>query len=569
MFLPVTVKEMQTLGWEKPDIILVSGDAYIDSPFSGVAVIGKYLMSKGFKVAVIPQPNIDSSEDICRFGEPELFWGITAGCVDSMVANYTAAGKPRRACDFTPGGVNNKRPDRASIVYTGLIRRYFKNTVPIVLGGVEASLRRVAHYDFKTDKIRRSILFDAKADILVYGMGESSSLELATALRNGKDWQHIRGLCYISKEKPQEATELPSFDDVAKDKNAFCHMFKVFYDNSDAVSGTKLVQKTGDRYLVQNEPAIITRDILDEVNELDYERRVHPSSGGIVRGEETVKFSLTSHRGCFGGCSFCAITVHQGRAVISRSPKSVLKEAKAITALKGFKGIITDVGGPTANMYGMECEKMLKKGGCRNKHCLYPTVCKSMKTSHKPLIDLLQKVSELEGVRKVFAASGVRPDLVLADREHGHEYIKALAYNYVSGQIKLAPESADENTLAQMKKPGVESLIEFIKLYNDASRKAGKNQFVSCYFMAAHPGSNMKSMEKTKDFAKKYLSFIPEQVQIFTPTPSTWSTCTYYTGMDEKGNPVFCQKDEKGRQKQKDIIVPAKSSTNKGKRKFK
>lgn len=560
MFLPITEKEMRSLGWERPDVILVSGDAYIDSPFSGTAVIGKYLMSKGFKVAVIPQPETDGGRDICRFGEPALFWGVSAGCVDSLVANYTASGKPRRSCDFTPGGVNDRRPDRASIVYTGLIRRFYKNTVPIVLGGIEASLRRVAHYDFKTDKIRRSLLFDAKADIISYGMGEASVLELARALKEGRDWRDIRGLCFVSGRKPEGALELPSYEEAAADKSAFARMFKIFYDNSDPVSGVRLAQKTGDRYLVQNEPPLITEKLLDEINELDYEREAHPLSGGEVRAAETVRFSMTSHRGCFGSCSFCAITVHQGRAVVSRSEASLLREAAALTGKKNFRGIITDVGGPTANMYKMGCEKMSEYGACRHKRCLYPKPCPSLNVSHEPLIRLLEKISSLKGVRKVFAASGVRPDIAAADAEHGRAYIKALAERHVSGQLKLAPESADKRTLAQMKKPGTESFKDFIRIYGEASRRAGKNQFITCYFMAAHPGCSTAGMERTRDFVKEYLSFSPEQVQIFTPTPSTWSSCVYYTGFGEDGSPVFSVKDTAEKIRRKAVLVPEKTN---------
>ena len=556
MFLPITKKEMLALGWDRPDVVLVSGDAYIDSPFSGTALIGKYLVSKGFKVAVIPQPRTDDGSDICRFGEPALFWGVSAGCVDSLVANYTSLGKPRRSCDFTPGGINNRRPDRATIVYTGLIRRFYKNTVPIVLGGIEASLRRIAHYDFKTDKIRRSILFDAKADIISYGMGESSVLELAYALKEGRDWHGIRGLCFASREKPQGALELPSYEEVATDKKAFAKMFKVFYDNSDTVSGVKLIQKTGDRYLVQNEPPIITEKLLDEVNELDYEREAHPLSGGEVRAVETVRFSMTSHRGCFGSCSFCAITVHQGRAVISRSEESLLREAEAITRKKNFKGIITDVGGPTANMYKMGCDKMAQHGACRHKRCLYPSVCKSMNISHEPLIRLLAKISSVKGVRMVFAASGVRPDIVLSDAEHGKAYIKALAEYHVSGQLKLAPESADKYTLRQMKKQGIDSFVDFIRAYDAAAQEAGKNRFITCYFMAAHPGCDTVAMERTRAFIKQHLSFLPEQVQIFTPTPSTWSSCMYYTGFGEDGEEVFSVKDIAEKIRQKAVILP-------------
>lgn len=565
MFLPITKKEMDNLGWKQADIIIVSGDAYIDSPFSGEAVIGKYLSSKGFKVAIIPQPDINSPKDICRFGEPKLFWGVTGGCVDSLVANYTPLGKPRKNCDFTAGGINNRRPDRATIVYTGLIRRYFKNTVPIVLGGIEASLRRVAHYDFKTDKIRRSILFDSKADIICYGMAETSALELANALKNNENYKNIRGICYISKDLPDNIIELPSYEEVSNDKLLFHQMFKTFYNNFDVVTGKKLAQKVGDRYLIQNEPPIIDSNILDEVNCLDYERKSHPAQIGEVRAVATIKNSIISHIGCYGSCSFCAITVHQGRKVVSRSENSILKEIENMTKSKDFNGIISDIGGPTGNMYKSECLKMIKKGACTHKYCSYPKVCSSMNLSHKPLIDLLNKASKIKGVKKVFASSGIRCDIVYADKNYGEEYIKTIAYNHVSGQLKLAPESDDKTTLEQMKKPDNLSMIDFIKKYKEYSKKAGKNQFVTCYFMAAHPGSTNKSMENSKLFAEKYLSALPEQVQIFTPTPSTWSTCAYYTGLDENLNKVFCEKSIKGKEIQKNILLVKKYHKNRKK----
>lgn len=555
MFLPISKAEMKKLGWDSLDVILVSGDAYIDSPFSGTAVIGKYLLSKGFRVGVIPQPRVDCPDDITSLGEPTLFWGVNSGCVDSMVANYTSLGKPRKSCDFTPGGVNDRRPDRTSIVYTGLIRRYFKNTRPIVLGGIEASLRRIAHYDFKTDKIRRSILFDAKADYLIYGMGELAASELAVALKNGEDTKDIRSLCYISKELPEDFLELASYETVESDKNEFNKMFGIFYDNADALSAKKLAQKTGDRYLIQNPPSYMTEKDLDEIGDLDFEREAHPLSGGEVRAVETIRFSIPTHRGCFGGCSFCAIAVHQGRRVISRSPSSIIKEVEKIARKTNFKGIISDLGGPTANMYGMKCKKMEKSGPCSHKDCLFPQPCPSMDISHKPLLDLLGKAGKVRGVKKIFASSGIRADIAMSDKSFGVQYVKTVAENHVSGQLKLAPETGDEGVLKIMKKPSNRFLVEFLKLYKDESRKAGKNQFVSCYFIAAHPGAGETEEKRTREFIEKYLDFIPEQVQIFTPTPSTWATCIYYTGTGKDGKKIFSEKNPSKKEKQKEILT--------------
>lgn len=555
MFLPISRQEIEKLGWDYVDIILISGDAYIDSPFSGIAVIGKYLLKHGFRVAVISQPDIESDKDITIFGEPKLFWGISAGCVDSMVANYTSSGKPRKQCDFTPNGINNRRPDRASIVYTGLIRRYFKNTKPIVLGGIEASLRRIAHYDFKTDKVRRSILFDAKADYIIYGMGEVPVLEFASAVKNNEKVENIKGLCYISKEKVEDAVELPSYEEVSIDKKAFHTMFKIFYNNSEAVSGKRLMQKTGDRYLIQNSPAYYDDNILDEISDIDYERAVHPLIIGKVKAIDTIKTSIISHRGCFGGCSFCAIAVHQGRRVVSRSISSIEKEVESMVSKKWFNGTITDIGGPTGNMYMMKCKKMEKLGACTHKHCLYPNVCAGMNTNHEPLLNMLEKVSSIKGVKKIFATSGIRADLAVNDKENGKKYISEITKKYVSGQLKMAPESADAKVLKSMKKPDNKSFLEFCSLYKEYSKKYNKNQFISCYFIAAHPAESEKEAHNTRKFIEKYLDFNPEQVQIFTPTPSTWATCAYYTGLDEDGNQIYVEKSLNKKEKYKSIIM--------------
>ena len=555
MFLPISSQEVEKLGWDYIDVILISGDAYIDSPFSGIAVIGKYLLKHGFRVAVISQPDIDCDKDITMFGEPRLFWGISAGCVDSMVANYTSSGKPRKQCDFTPNGINNKRPDRASIVYTTLIRRYFKNTKPIVLGGIEASLRRIAHYDFKTDKVRRSILFDAKADYIIYGMGELPVLELAKALDNNESVENIKGLCFISKDKVSNAVEMSSFEEVCTDKRAFYNMFKIFYNNSEAVSGKRLMQKTGDRYLIQNPPAYYDDNILDEISDIEYERAVHPQIKGKVKAIDTIKTSIISHRGCFGGCSFCAIAVHQGRRVVSRSAASIEKEVKSMVSKKWFSGTITDIGGPTGNMYMMKCKKMEKLGACTHKHCLYSEVCNGMNTDHAPLLNMLESIKNIKGVKNLFATSGIRADLAVKDKENGKRYISEIAKNYVSGQLKMAPESADLKVLKAMKKPDNSSFLEFCSLYKDYSKKYNKNQYISCYFIAAHPAESEKEAYNTRKFIEKNLDFNPEQVQIFTPTPSTWATCAYYTGLDEDGNNIYVEKSLSKKEKYKSIIM--------------
>ncbi len=565
MFLPTTRKEMKTLGWDALDIIIVSGDSYIDSPFMGTAVIGKVLADAGYRVGIIAQPRTDSLVDIGRLGEPELFWGVTAGSIDSMVSNYTALKKKRRTDDYTPGGENNRRPDRATIVYTGLIRRYSKEvspdkaTPPIVLGGIEASLRRVPHYDYWTNKIRRSILFDAKADYIIYGMAEKSTLEFAAALRDGHDPHEIRGLSYIAKEPREGYLEMPAYEVVAKDKKAFIEMFHIFYKNNDPIPAKGLTQKHGDRYLVQNPPALYaTEEELDHIYALEYERAQHPyyEKDGKVRALDTVGFSIPTHRGCYGECNFCAIAVHEGRTIRSRSQDSIVAEAQVITRHPQFKGYISDLGGPTANMYGYECGKKLKAGNCPTKRCLSPAVCPVIKIDHRPHAEVLEKVSKLEGVKKVFVASGIRYDMILSDTEYGDAYLKQLVDHHTSGQMKIAPEHTEDNVLAHMGKPGTESLVKFKNRFEELNRKAGKKQFLTYYMIAAHPGCDDHDMRKMKGFVSSELRIAPEQVQIFTPTPSTYSSVMYWTEMDPFTlEPIFVEKDIERKRRQKDIIT--------------
>jgi len=397
MYLPTTRQELDQLGWDELDIILVTGDSYIDSPYIGTAVIGKVLLQAGYRVGVIAQPNTETESDICRLGEPRLFWGVTAGSIDSMVANTTALKKRRKSDDYTPGGINNRRPNRATIVYTNLIRRFYKDTRPIVLGGIEASLRRVAHYDYWSDKIRRSILFDSKADYILYGMAENAVLKLAGHLKAGQDPRAIRGLSFIANQSEfshrDDFLELPPYEVVAEDKLAFIEMFHTFYQNNDPLTARGLYQQHGDRYLVQNPPSpYLSQAELDTVYALDYERAQHPyyERQGAVKALETIKFSIATHRGCYGECNFCAIAVHEGRTVRWRSQASIVQEARQLSAEDDFKGYIQDVSGPTANMYGYECQKKLDKGVCTKKRCLYPEVCPVLKVDHSPQLALLK-----------------------------------------------------------------------------------------------------------------------------------------------------------------------------------
>ncbi|MEJ2039211.1 MAG: YgiQ family radical SAM protein [Desulfosarcinaceae bacterium] len=566
-FLPTTVKEMKGLGWAQADVILVSGDTYIDSPHIGVSMVGRVLVRAGFRVGVIAQPDVHSAADITRLGEPRLFWGVSAGCMDSMVANYTALGKPRRSDDLTPGGRNTRRPDRACIAYTNLIRRHFKNTAPIVLGGVEASLRRISHYDGWSDKVRRSVLFDAKADLLVYGMAEQSIVELAEALRDGRDIRGIRGLCYISKTLPEPIPAfgeadvvLPDHPTVSRDTQAFTSMFLMFYANNNAHRGQRLLQQQDTRYLVHNPPAApLSVQELDAVYELPYTRAVHPyyAAHGKTAALETIRFSLTTHRGCYGECRFCAIAVHQGTQVISRSHDSLLREAASFVRHPEFRGVISDVGGPTANMYAIECPRKQRKGPCRDKSCLFPSPCPSLPLNHSAQIDLLRSLARVPGVRKVFVGSGLRYDMVAGDQAHGRRYLAQVLSQNTSGQFKIAPEHCQAHVLALMGKPGRQDLQRFLDMVQGVRGEHRLKVFVTYYLMAAHPGCTLADMRALRDFARQKLGMLPEQVQIFTPTPSTLSTLMYHTGCDPfSGREIFVEKTVSGKMGQKKALAP-------------
>ncbi|MBN1364825.1 MAG: YgiQ family radical SAM protein [Syntrophaceae bacterium] len=558
MFLPTTGAELKKLQWDKLDVILVTGDTYIDSPFIGVSVIGRILLNAGFRVGIIAQPDWHSKNDICRLGEPKLFWGITGGCMDSMVANYTATMKKRHKDDLTAGGKNKRRPDRAVVVYANLIRQYFKNTKPLILGGVEASMRRITHFDYWSDSIRRSILFDARADALVYGMAEKAILELAQKLRNSQNIKDIRGICYISPAPRSDFIELPAYEDVAANKKSFIKMFNLFYQNNDPSTAQGIFQKHGSRFLVQNPPQFhLTPEELDNIYSLDFTRNVHPfySAQGKVKAMETIKFSITSHRGCYGECNFCSISLHEGRTIISRSEKSIMDEARKIAALPDFKGYILDVGGSTANMYGIECPKKQKKGGCINKRCLFPQVCVNLKTDHRRQINLLKNLRKIKGVKKVFVASGIRYDLLLDDKKNCLDYMRELVEHHTSGQLKVAPEHIAPNTLRLMGKPQARSLLNFKRVFEKINKLSEKKQFLTYYFIAAHPECTEKDMRSLKSFTGRELKINPRQIQIFTPLPSTYSSLMYLTETDPfTGKKIFVEKRMKNKQKQKDII---------------
>ncbi len=571
MFIPATLDEARLLGWSGFDVILVSGDAYIDSPNMGIAVIGHVLIDAGYRVGIIAQPDINSESDITRLGEPALFWGISSGCVDSMVSNYNADRRIRLHDDLTPGGVHGKRPDRALIAYTGLIRRYFKNTVPVVLGGIEASLRRIAHYDYWQNSIRRSVLFDAKADVIIYGMGERPVTELAASIAAGRDWRDIRGICYAGMCPEEHKLVLPSYEEAAADSDMFESMFRDFYHETVSENPRTIIQKHGERYLIQNPPAeILTPEELGRVNTLPYERSLHPlcAGKGEVRAVDTARFSITTHRGCFGECSFCAITVHQGKKVVSRSIESICSEARSITGHPDFKGYIDDVGGPTANMYSYTCSSRKHPGSCV-KSCLYPGVCSSLQHGHADQIRMLRALKGIEGIKKVFIRSGVRYDLVTADVKMGKDYLTDILQNNISGQMRIAPEHSNGRVLKLMRKPGEVELDEFRRLFKKVQGETGSRIYLSYYYMAAHPGCSIEDMKELKQNAGIVFNELNAHVQIFTPTPSTFSTLAYWTGKDPfTGKALFVEKEMGSKLKQKKILQPGESGNlNRGRRK--
>ena len=563
-FLPTTKAEMDKLGWKQCDVILVSGDAYIDSPFIGVSVVGRMLEKMGYKVGMIGQPDIKNDKDIKRLGEPRLYWGVSGGSIDSMVSNYTATKKFRNNDDYTPGGKNNKRPDRAVLVYCNLIRQNFKNTVPIVLGGIEASLRRVTHYDYWSNKLRKPILFDSKADILIYGMGEQAIYDLTKAIDKGLEWKYIRGICYIAKEPMKSYHQLPSHKECLEDKNKYIDLFKLFYDNNDPINANGLSQQVDTRYSIQNAPCdYLNEDEMDSVSSLPFTRELHPyyAKHGKVKCLETIKFSIMTHQGCWGECNFCAIGVHQGRTIRTRSEKSIVQEAKDFREYKDFKGIISDLGGPTANMYGYECDKKLKKGTCDYKRCVDATeLCGAMQPDHSRVVNMMKQVREIPGIRKAFVASGVRYDLITEDKRHGYSYLKEMVKHHISGQMKVAPEHTEPHVLELMGKPGKQTLVDFKKLYDRLNKDMGKKQFMTYYLIAAHPGCTEKDMHKLKQFTTHELKINPEQAQVFIPTPGTYSAVMYYTELDPKTRKkIFVEKDTHKKEKQKAIVQEKKS----------
>lgn len=537
MFLPVNKKDMENRGWAQADFVLITGDAYVDHPSFGTAIISRILESHGFKVAILSQPDWKSTEDFKRFGKPRLGFLINSGNVDSMVNHYSVFKHRRKRDVYSPGGKTGKRPDRAVIVYSNRAREAYKD-IPVIIGGLEASLRRLGHYDYWDDKVRRSILMDSRADILIYGMGERAAVEIAEALDAGipvAEIGWIRGTCVRSKSPDIQEGDivLPEFSEIALSKESYCRSFAKQYRSNDSVLGIRLIEKYDkNNYVVQNPPQEpLEQEELDMLYDLPYMRDYHPSyekEGGVPAIEE-VKFSITANRGCFGGCAFCAITYHQGREVRARSKESVVKEAGLLKQQKGFKGYIHDIGGPTANFRKPSCRKQERHGMCQQKDCLYPEPCSQLEVDHSEYMDILKTVREMDGIKKVFIRSGIRYDYLLADKDQS--FLKELCRHHVSGILKVAPEHISPGVLKNMRKPAKEVFEQFSDKYKAINKSLGMKQYMVPYFISSHPGSSLKDAVELAIYMKK-TGFIPDQVQDFYPTPGTLATCMYYTERD-------------------------------------
>lgn len=557
-FLVTERADMEARGWAELDFVLISGDAYVDHPSFAPAVIGRYLESNGYRVGIIAQPDWNDVNAFKKLGKPRLASLVTAGNLDSMLNKFTAAKKIRREDDYSPGGEAGHRPDRATLVYSNRMKEAFRD-VPLIIGGIEASLRRFGHYDYWSDMVRRSILVDSKADVLIYGMGELQIIELAEALdqnRFEESLPNIRGICYMSKDIPSiDCVECPSFEEIKADKMAFADAFRIQYDEQDPFYGRPIVQKHGDRYVVQNVPALpLTQEQMDAAYDLPYTRKWHPSyddKGGVPALSE-VQFSLVSQRGCFGSCSFCAITNHQGRIIQNRSHQSLIDEAKLMINMDGFKGYIHDVGGPTANFRHLACDKQAVFGACKGRTCAAPEPCENLNTNHDDYIALLRKLRKLKGVKKVFVRSGLRYDYVLADNNKA--FVKELCQYHVSGQLKVAPEHVSKRVTTMMGKAGKEEFLTFKKWFEEANRELGKKQYLVPYFMSSHPGCTLEDAIELAEFLRDQHMY-PEQVQDFIPTPGSLSTCMYYTGINPlDGKPVYVAKKGRDKAKQRALM---------------
>jgi uncharacterized radical SAM protein YgiQ len=568
-FLPTTRAEMRARGWDELDILIVSGDAYVDHPAFGPVLIARFLEGRGYRVGFIAQPRWDSTDDIARMGRPRLFVGVSAGNLDSMLNKLTAQKKTRGEDQYSPGGRTSSRPNRASIVYSNLCRQAFPG-LPIVLGGIEASLRRIAHYDYWSDSVRRSILLDAKADLLVFGMGERAAWEIADRLNAGQrleELHDVRGTAHVKKNPRQwqpvaeaesryvtdkKVVVLPPYEEVSTDKAAFARMSRMLQVETNAHNARPLLQVFGAEAVYFNPPALpLEEALMDELYDLPFQRGPHPAYGDErIPAFETVKHSIVTMRGCFGGCTFCSITEHEGRIIQSRSQNSVLREVRALRRLRGFSGVISDLGGPTANMYQMKCRDTRIESACRRLSCVHPGVCENLVTDHGPLIQLMRKVREEPGIKKVFIASGVRYDLA----ERSPEFIRELARHHTGGQVSVAPEHTNPEVLDKMKKPPVASYERFAQAFCQESENAGKQQYLVPYFISGHPGSSLKDSIELALYLKQR-NMRPRQIQDFIPTPMAIATAMYYTGIDPLTNtPVHVTRDLREKRMMKSLL---------------
>ncbi len=558
-FLPINKNDLKSRKLDALDFIIITGDAYIDHPSFGTAIISRVLENEGFSVGIIPQPDWNNLDDFQKLGRPKLGFLINSGNIDSMVNHYTAAKKRRHDDLYSPGGKSGHRPDRAVIVYSNKAREAYKD-IPIIIGGIEASLRRFSHYDYWDNKVRRSILVDSKADLLIYGMGEKTVVQIANLLKYGMNIHKItdvRGTVYSSKElyKLRDFVEVPSFEEVSNNKIAYAESYKLEYFEQDAINGKTIVQKHGDKYIVQNPPQFsLTTDEMDIVYNLPYTRTYHPiyeAKGGIPAIKE-VKFSITSHRGCFGGCSFCALNFHQGRTIQNRSQNSIIDEAKLLTTLDDFKGYIHDVGGPTANFRHKSCKLQETAGVCKTRQCLSPKPCKNLIVDHKEYLSLLKQIRELPGIKKVFIRSGIRYDYLTYDKNT--DFFEELCKHHISGQLKVAPEHISDKVLKQMGKPKKEVYDKFTKKYFEINKKIKKNQFLVPYLMSSHPGSDLDAAIELAQYIKS-MGYAPEQVQDFYPTPGSLSTTMYYTGINPLTNEkIYVPKEQKEKNMQRALL---------------
>ena len=558
-FLPVTHEEMKARGWEQADFVYITGDAYVDHPSFGAAIITRTLEAYGYKVCIISQPNWKEVEEFRRFGKPRLGFLISSGNIDSMVNHYSVSKRRRKKDSYTPNGEMGKRPDRATIVYSHMARQAYPD-VPIIVGGIEASLRRLAHYDYWDDKVRRSLLLDAKADLLLYGMGEKIIIEVADALNAGiavEDLVYIRGSVWKTKDlsRAYDYIMLPSYEEIVADKMTYAKSFNIQYENTDSIVAKTLVEPCQGWYVVQNPPGErLTQEEMDYTYALPYTREYHPmyKELGHIPAIDEVKFSLISNRGCYGGCNFCALTFHQGRTIQTRSKESIIEEAKKITEDVNFKGYIHDVGGPTANFYAPSCDKQITKGVCKKKQCLHPNPCKQLKVDHSEYLDLLRQLRTLPNVKKVFVRSGIRYDYVMYDKND--EFFHELVEHHVSGQLKVAPEHVSDKVLHYMGKPTRSLYDRFVRKYYAINKKLNKDQYLVPYLMSSHPGCDLHGAIELAEYLRD-INHQPEQVQDFYPTPGTLSTTMFYTGVDPRTmTPVYVSKNPHEKAMQRALI---------------